>query len=172
MKRPEYSAPPCCSEAGRAASEIHITISPTHRPDYFSAAFGSNILVKSSRQPRCDAARALHRLGYPDDALLVGGSMRGPIGVWRRLRVREDRNGPRFTTYEPFPSARVRQGKAKRVNHPQVKTAPPNQLSSPRGVAVPMDLGSAAAITPEQKGPVHSCEQIEPRRRTRKGRFK
>src|SRR5215468_3607190 len=71
---------------------LHILISPTHRPDCFSVALGSKILVKSSRQPRCDAARVLHELGFPDDALLVSHkegsksdySMRGLLGEWRQ----------------------------------------------------------------------------------------
>ena len=143
MKRSELSAPArsICSEAGGAASEIHITISPTHRPEYFSVALGSKILVKSSRQPRCDAARVLHRLGYPDDALLVSHkegsnadySMRGPIGEWRRLRIREGRNGPCFANYEPFPRARVSQGKAKRRRQPEPAAATPNAPSTPPG---------------------------------------
>jgi hypothetical protein len=134
MKRSKYSAPTCSisEEAGATAPEIHITISRTHRPDRFSAALGSKILVKSSRQPRCDAARVLHRLGYPDDALLVAGSMRGPLGVWRRLRVREDaRSGPRFAKYEPFPRDRVSQGKAKRRRQPEPAADPLNAPSTP-----------------------------------------
>jgi hypothetical protein len=133
-KRSEYSAPACsiCSEEDGAASEIHITISPTHRPDRFSVALGSKILVKSSRQPRCDAARVLHRLGYPDDAMLVGGSLSAPLGVWRRLRVREDaRSGPRFAKYEPFPRERVSQRKAKRRRQPEPAAAPLNAPSTP-----------------------------------------
>jgi hypothetical protein len=141
-KRSEYSAPACsiCSEADVAASEVHIMISPTRRSDYFSVAFGSKILVKSSKQPRCDASRVLHRLGYPDDTILVSHkegskapySMRGPIGDWRRLRIRvATRDRPRFAKYEPFPRDRVSQGKAKRRRQPEPAAAPLNAPSTP-----------------------------------------
>jgi hypothetical protein len=99
------------SEQHWVTPTIVITIHPTKRPDYFEVRLDSEILVKSSRQPRCDAARVLHRLGFPDDALLVSRkegskaecSMRGPLGEWRKLRVKEGRNGPEFAAYRPFP---------------------------------------------------------------------
>jgi hypothetical protein len=130
------------SEQDWVAPTIAITIHPTERPDYFSVTLDSEIIVKSSRQPRCDAARVLHRLGYPDDALLVSHkespkakySMRGPLGDWRKLRVREDRNGPRFAKYEPFTSARVSKKKAKRSSLPDQGTATHgDEPSPPRG---------------------------------------
>src|SRR5437762_863600 len=53
----------------------------------FSADFNNGMqIVTASRQPICDAARVLHGLGYPDDALLVARhdgaeheAMRGPL---------------------------------------------------------------------------------------------
>ena len=32
----------------------------------------------------------------------------GPLGVWRKVRIREDRGPPRLVPWEPFPSRRVR----------------------------------------------------------------
>ena len=30
-------------------------------------------------------------------------AIHGPLGVWRRLRIREGRGGPRYAKWEPFP---------------------------------------------------------------------
>jgi hypothetical protein len=57
------AACPNSGERGLAVLTISITIHPTKRPDYFEVRLDSEILVKSSRQPRCDAARVLHRRG-------------------------------------------------------------------------------------------------------------
>jgi hypothetical protein len=117
-------------QRGDGPFTVEIIIHPTRRPDLFAVTLGSQILVKGSRQPRCDAARALHDLGFPDDTLLVSHkegskaehSMRGPLGEWRKLRIREDRNGPRFAKYEPFTSARFSKKKAKRSSLPDQGT--------------------------------------------------
>lgn len=99
---------------------IEITVCTADNYGHFNVCLGSETIVKSSHQPRCGAARELHRRGFADDALIISRregseleSMRGPLGVWRRLRVREDKNGPRFASYEPFPRARVLERKAK-----------------------------------------------------------
>ena len=71
----------------RKTEKVVITIATTSRPGFFSASLSSEILVKSSRQPMCDAARVLHRRGFPDDTLMVSfwegsnhESMRGLLG--------------------------------------------------------------------------------------------
>jgi hypothetical protein len=76
----------------------------------FDAFFANSRIVTSNTQPICEAARALHDLGYPDELLLVvwhrganHEAIRGPLGVWRGLRVREGRGGPRYAKWEPFP---------------------------------------------------------------------
>jgi hypothetical protein len=104
----------------RNCSTVLIIIAPTDRTGSFTASIGTSVLIKSSRQPVCDIARVLHRLGYRDDTLLISKmdgsdheSLRGTLGVWRTLRVREDRDGPRFARYEPFPTARVGETVAK-----------------------------------------------------------
>jgi len=101
-------------------STLLIIIAPTGRTGSFSATIGTSTLVKNSRQPHCDAARVLHRRGHPDDTLLISKregsdheSMRGPLGLWRKLRVREDKDGPRFAKYESFATARVGEKAAK-----------------------------------------------------------
>jgi hypothetical protein len=156
-----------------AAAAVGEVLSATERPDYFSVTPDSEILVKSSKHPRCDAARVLHRLGFPDDALLVSHkegsqaeySMRGPLGEWRKSRVREDRNGTSFAKYEPFTSARVSKTKAKRSSLPdQGTTAQGDEPSPPPGATGPAtqhagDINPAAdeilAAAPEWIEPIH-----------------
>jgi hypothetical protein len=119
-KSTAYSTP----REQRNTEKVVITIATTSRPGFFSASLNSEILLESSRQPMCDAARALHRRGFSDDILMVSfwedskhQSMRGLVGDWRRLRVREDtRTSPRFASYEPFAAARVSKKTAKSVN--------------------------------------------------------
>ena len=89
---------------------------------HFDASFGGSLIVAASKQPISEAARALHRIGFPDDAELVARhagadhyAMRGPLGVWRKVRFREDRGSPRFVPWEPFPSRRVRPRKCQIV---------------------------------------------------------
>jgi hypothetical protein len=84
----------------------------------FDALFNGAPIVAASSQAIPDAARVLHRLGYDDDFVLVAWhansnheAIRGPIGVWRRVRIREDRRGLRLVRWEPFPSRRVRANK-------------------------------------------------------------
>jgi hypothetical protein len=93
---------------------VEITLKPANDRASFSAELDGAVIVESSEQPMCDAARVLHHRGFPDHASLIfrhagadHESMRGPLGVWRKLRVREDRNGPRYVKWEPFPSRRV-----------------------------------------------------------------
>jgi hypothetical protein len=78
--------------------------------DKFDALFNGRRIIAASRQPIGEAARALHHLGYADELVLVvwhrganHEAIRGPLGVWRRLRIRDGRGGPRFAKWEPFP---------------------------------------------------------------------
>ena len=59
----------------------------------FDVSFGETQIVKSSAQPICDAARALHRLGYSDDRRLTvwhegadHHAISGQLGYWRKRR--------------------------------------------------------------------------------------
>jgi hypothetical protein len=93
----------------RAVPEIGLDSEARGR-EKFDALFNGKRIVQAGSQPISDAARILHRLGHDDDVLLVArhhgadhDAIRGPLGVWRHLRVREDRGGPRFAKWEPFP---------------------------------------------------------------------
>jgi hypothetical protein len=97
-----------------STSVIDVVLRPKATPGLFGVEISGTVLIESSRSPICDAARELHALGYRDDSLLVvrhhGSdvvSMRGPLWAWRRLTVREDRNGPRLVRWEPFSLRRV-----------------------------------------------------------------
>jgi hypothetical protein len=84
----------------------------------FDALVGETQIVKSSAQPISDAARFLHSHGYSDDRLLIvrhedadHDAIRGRLGIWRRVRVREDRGPPRQVAWEPLPRrVRARKG--------------------------------------------------------------
>lgn len=72
----------------------------------FDAFFGGTQIVKASKNPISDVAR-IHRQGYSDDRLLLArhegakhDAMHGPLGKWRKVRVREDR-GLRYVAWEP-----------------------------------------------------------------------
>lgn len=114
---------PTPSEAGRASSpppssqvlpsapmQLEILLKVANRRGAFHAFFDGRKIGKASNSPICAAARALHVFGYPDDAVIVArhdgadhNAMSGPLGVWRKLRVREDRGAPRFVSWEPLP---------------------------------------------------------------------
>ena len=56
--------------------------------------------------------RVLRQVGFPDDVLLVARhagadheAIRGPLGVWRKVRTREDRGRPRFVKMGTVPFA-------------------------------------------------------------------
>jgi hypothetical protein len=121
----------------------------------FDALFGETRLVKASANPISDAARVLHRQGHHDDRLLVvrheGAdhySLRGRLGVWRRLRVREDRGRLRFARWEPFPSrpVRARKGRTKakaghRAGEKNAPATPPGAARRQCRAAVPSTVG-------------------------------
>src|SRR5436190_24073263 len=82
------------AEPSRAASlatqkSIEIILKCVDGHGRFNAAFNGMQIVAASRQPICDAARVLHRLGgYPDNAVLVARhdgaeheAMCGPLGA-------------------------------------------------------------------------------------------
>ena len=111
-----------------------IIIAPTGSAGLFSVALDSTVIVKSSRQPRCDAARVLRALGHPDNTLIISfregtdeESMRGSLGKWLRLRVREDGTGPRFANFEPFPT----RGLSRRQNSQPAEGAPESRHNCP-----------------------------------------
>jgi hypothetical protein len=75
----------------------------------FDALLDGVQIVKASKNPISDAARVLHRMGYPDHLLLVAHhegaahyAMRGSLRAWRKVRIREDR-GLRYVAWEPPP---------------------------------------------------------------------
>ena len=94
---------------------VMIIITPTEglrgRRGHFDASLDDgHVLVRASRHPLVDAARRLIDLGYEPTTVLVmrhAGSdtncLTAQIGVAAKLRVKEDRNGPRFALWEPFP---------------------------------------------------------------------
>ena len=104
------------------ANVVMITVS---WPGCFAARLGDGlVLVSASKQPFVDAARRLIDLGYAPTTMLVmrhAGSdtdcLTAQIGAAAKIRVKEDRCGPRFVPWEPI-SRRVEalaSAKAKRV---------------------------------------------------------
>jgi hypothetical protein len=109
----------------RPTNAVIITVKATAtRPGCYEARLDGYLLVSASRQPFVDAARRLLRLGYDSTTVLVmrhagsdTDSLTAQIGVAAKLRVKEDRRGPRFVPWEPI-SRRVEalvRAKAKRV---------------------------------------------------------
>lgn len=108
------SPPRTPTTSADAPQTVEVVLKPKTTPGIFGAEFTGMVLVDASRSPICDAARALHRLGYRDESIVVARhhgsdvvSMRGPLWAWRRLTLREDRAGPRFVRWEPFSLRRV-----------------------------------------------------------------
>lgn len=125
---------------------LEIILNPVDRQGRFSAEFGGTVIVSASAEPICAAARALHKLGHSDDAVLIARhsgvdheALRGPLGVWRQLRVREDRGRPRFVRWEPFPS-RLVSPMVRGTGEPSAKIAAvPSSERSPRpGATAPI----------------------------------
>src|SRR5262245_20092394 len=76
---------------------------PRGRRGYFDASLGDGrVIARASRQPFVDAARRLLDLGYDPASVLSTGGLTAQIGVAAKLRVKEDRNGPRFVPWEPI----------------------------------------------------------------------
>src|SRR5262245_46309244 len=96
-----------------APARLEIVLKPRGR-GRFDALFQGRKIVSARVQAITDAARVLHRAGYPDAALLIvrhhgadHDAISGPLGVWRKVRVREDRGPPRHVPWQPFPSRPV-----------------------------------------------------------------
>jgi hypothetical protein len=117
--KPTASATLLCGTA------LNVVLSARGR-SRFDVSFGEMQIVKSSTQPICEAARVLYRLGYLDDLRVIvwhKGSdhhaISGPLGYWRKVRVREDRR-LRYVAWEPRPrrvGAKKGRGKFKGVGH-------------------------------------------------------
>ena len=143
--------------AGRSGNSVELLICLEARGQgRFDAFFANSRIVTASIQPICDAARVLHRLGYPDELKFVvwhrganHEAIRGPLGVWRGLRVREGRGRPRFAKWEAFPSRPVRarkgrnQGKAvgRRANEKDASTTPPGAAKRHAPAPAPSTIG-------------------------------
>ena len=127
----------------------------------FDALFKGKRIVQASSQPICDAARILHRLGHQEHILLVArhhgadhDAIRGPLGVWRRLRIREGRGCPRYAKWEPFPlrPVAVIKGRArgKATGHRTgKKNAPTAAPGAGKGHSSPPAPSTTAVFDPE-----------------------
>jgi hypothetical protein len=96
-----------------------LIVEPVGRRGKFAARLDGRLLVRSSRTPFCDAARALLAEGVDSSTILVmrhAGSevdaLRARLGVAARLTVREDRGAPEFVRYRAFALDDVRPGTA------------------------------------------------------------
>jgi hypothetical protein len=163
-----------------SAKAVTIIVTPTaKRPGCYEARLGDGRALDSApRQPFVDAARRLLALGYDPTTVLVmrhagsdTDSLTAQIGAAAKLRVKEDRGGPRFVLWEPI-TRRVEalaSAKAKRVAR-----AAPDDVNEPSPRP-----GAAAAtqfppIAPKPSRPVRrrtdrtTAERQRPYRR-RKG---
>jgi hypothetical protein len=169
MTHSQTSAP---SQEESRPRTVEITIHPTGRLDLFAVKYGADVLVKSSRQPRCDAARTLRDLGFPDDTFIVSRragsdvvSMQGRLGDWRKLRIKQGRNGPEFATYEAFPCARVEERRAKTVTRLRKGTGgqsnapslPPGAADAAGSPAESIPVSDAPALAPNEPIEEKSC---------------
>jgi hypothetical protein len=74
----------------------------------YSVIFRGNLLVKRSRDPECDAARALLAHGITGKLTMLDGKTGKPryiidIEKAAKLTIREDRRrGPCFVKFQPF----------------------------------------------------------------------
>jgi hypothetical protein len=96
---------------------IELTLAPVPgRPSYYTAKdVAGRVVVRASRQPLLDAARALARVGMPPEAIVTArhrGSgivaMRATIGEAAKWRLEEsDRGGLKRRPWRPFDPAQV-----------------------------------------------------------------
>jgi len=92
-----------------------VTVSPSGPPDYFDAVVNGELLVKSSRTPFCDAARALLDRGVDSNSWLIlrhagseTDSLRAKVGIAAKLTVKEpDRGRAHFANWNPLCSSPV-----------------------------------------------------------------
>src|SRR5262245_24904697 len=148
----------CGRDAASQLTEILILVEPVGR-GRFSArlADSGRVIVRSSRQPFLDAARRLLDLGYHPTAVLVmrhagseTDSVTAQIGVTAKLRVKEDRRGPRFVQWEPIPR-RVEAPASAKAN--RVAGAAPdqtNELGAGPGAATATEFPSEPKLTPSR----------------------
>ena len=102
----------------------------------FDVSFGETQIVIKSANPISDAARVLHGRGFPDDRLLIARheyarhyAMIGPLGHWRKVRIREDRGLPRHVVWESRPrrvGAKKGRGKFGAAGHSAISDPKPN----------------------------------------------
>lgn len=98
------------SPKNASSRDVVIIVAPADRRDRFSASLDGGVLVKSSRTPFLDAARALLRKGRDPSTTIVmrhRGShvdaLRARLGAAARLTVREeDGRPPRFARWKPL----------------------------------------------------------------------
>jgi hypothetical protein len=106
---PSNSSPkPIAAADHLAGTALNVVLAARAR-GRFDASFNGAQLVQASKNPISDAARVLHRMGYSDHLLLVAQhegaahyAMRGSLGAWRKVRIREDR-GLRHVAWEAHP---------------------------------------------------------------------
>jgi hypothetical protein len=135
-----------------------IIVTPTaRRPGLYDARLdGRCVLVTASRQPFVDAARRLTDLGHDPTTVLVmrhcgsdADCLTAQIGAAAKLRVKEDRRGPRFVQWEPI-SRRVEalaSAKAKRVtraarDHANGPSARPGAAVATQSLPIPAPTSS------------------------------
>lgn len=91
-------------------ARLIVTPATTRRGLYDARLDGGCVLATASRQPFLDAARRLLDLGHDPTTVMVMGHagsdadcLTAQIGTAAKLRVKEDRSGPRFVPWEPIP---------------------------------------------------------------------
>jgi hypothetical protein len=158
VKRPDRSRArrgmAVSASAGKAET-VMITLTPTSGPRGRRGCFDASltdgsVVVRASRQPFLDAARCLVDLGYDPASILSNGGLTAQIGLAAKLRVREDRCGPRFVLWEPI-SRRVNalaNAKAKRAA--RVATDKTNEPSLRPGAAAATELPTAPMLAPSR----------------------
>jgi hypothetical protein len=122
----------------------------------FDASFKSAQPVQASKNPISDAARVLHRMGYSDHLLLVAQhegaahyAMRGSIGAWRKVRIREDRR-LRFVSWEPRPR-RVGAKRGRRKVKGVEQRAEKKNAPTASGLPVPIEPGPTPTSFPKSR---------------------
>lgn len=93
------------------AFELVLTPAP-NRPGHYAAHLGERCILRASRQPLFDVARALSGEGVPPEAILTtkhaGSSIvatRSTVGEASRWTIEEsDNRGPRRRTWRPYPN--------------------------------------------------------------------
>ena len=145
-------------EATTCKTQLTITVTPTaKRSGRYDARLSDGcILVWASKQPFVDAARRLLDLGHDPTTVLVmrhAGSdtdcLTAQIGAAAKLRVKEDRGGPRFVPWEPFPrrvkapaSAKANRAAGVAPDHANEPSARPGAAAATKSRSVPVPTPS------------------------------